>query len=456
MLDRTVLSELRRIVGAENCLYRNEDLLVYSRDTFGYKPSDVVVLPRTSREVSEIVRIASRHALPITPRGAGTGATGASVPEKGGIILALTRMDEILSIDAEDRVGIVEPGVVSLRFQHAAEEAGLFYPPDPGSQMVCTLGGTVATNAGGPRAVKYGVTRNYLLGVEAVLASGEIVNLGGRQLKNVTGYDLSQLLCGSEGTLGIVTKILFRLLPRPQTTRTILAGFSSLEDAAEVVKDVFKAGILPAAMELMDKTFIRIAEERFQFGLSLDAEGYLLIEVDGFEESVAVQSREIDRLCRKRHPLSMQTASDREESQMLWKARRLGVMAVMRKYKRWVAEDATVPLSRIPHMIRRVRALSDEYDIPIIIFGHAGDGNLHPIFCFDPMDEKEVHAFELASRETFRIALELGGTLSGEHGIGLQKKDYLDLELSRPVLGAMQAIKHGLDPQGIFNPGKFV
>jgi len=393
---------------------------------------------------------------PITPRGAGTGATGACVPQEGGIVLGLTRMNKILEISPDDRLGIVEPGVVSLDFQHAVEEQSLFFPPDPGSQMVCTLGGTVATNAGGPRAVKYGVTRNYLLGLEAILASGDIVHLGGRQLKNVTGYDLTQLLCGSEGTLGVITKIIFKLLPKPDSRRTVLAGFNQLEESAQLIQDIFQAGILPGALELMDKTFIQVAEERFQFGLNLEAEGYVLIEVDGSEESVISQSKKVENLCREREPISVKVAKDVQESETLWKARKLGVMAIMRKYKRWVAQDATVPVSQMPVLIRKIRSLSDEYSIPIMIFGHAGDGNLHPIFCFDPSNPVEVAAYEKASAETFRIALDLGGTLSGEHGIGLEKKDYLSMELSPPVLRAMQAIKNGMDPKGILNPGKFV
>ncbi len=456
MVSPSLIKDLQFIVGQDYCLTTPEDRYVYSRDTFGYDQAEVILLPKNTSEIASIVKIANESKIPVTTRGAGTGATGACVPREGGIVLALTRMNNILEISHGDRVGIVEPGVVSLDFQEAVEDEDLFYPPDPGSQMVCTLGGTVATNAGGPRAVKYGVTRNYLLGLEAVLASGEIVNLGGRQLKNVTGYDLTQLLCGSEGTLGIITKIIFKLLPKPEARRTILAGFNQLEESAQLIQDIFHQGILPGALELMDKTFIQVAEERFQFGLNLEAEGYVLIEVDGPEESVVSQTRKIEDLCQKRRPLSIQVAKDDQESEKLWKARKLGVMAIMRKFRRWVAQDATVPVSQMPVMIRKVRSLSDEYSIPIMIFGHAGDGNLHPIFCFDPAKPEEVNAYEKAFERTFQIALELGGTLSGEHGIGLEKKDFLAMELSPPVIRAMQTIKQGLDPQHILNPGKFV
>lgn len=456
MINRSAVREFAAIVGEKYCIRRPEDLLVYSMDCFSGNLPDVVVVPKETSEVAAILRAASQRGIPVTPRGAGTGLSGGCVPVEGGVLLSLARMNRVVEIDPRDRLAVVEPGVVCYRFQQEVEKRGLLYPPDPGSQMSCTLGGMVSTNAGGPRAVKYGVTRDYLMGLEVVLASGEILHTGGRQLKNVTGYDLTRLFCGSEGTLGIITRIIFRLLPRPETRRTILVGFHKLEDAGELVAQMLGAGIIPACLELMDSQFIRIAEERFGVGLPLEGEGFLLIDVDGLNASVLDEAVRVEEFCRAQDPLYLRAASSTSESDQLWMARRLGVMGVMRKYKAWMSEDATVPISRVPAMIRRIQRISRAQDIPIILFGHAGDGNLHPIYCFDPSNQKEMKALKAAVDETLRAAIELGGTLSGEHGIGLGKKDYMNMELTPATMGVMRTIKNGFDPKGLLNPGKFV
>lgn len=456
MITNAVLKELRSIVGEENCLDRLEDRVVYSIGCFTRKKPEVAIVPGNVSEVAAILKLATRDEIPIIPRGAGTGLSGMCVPAEGGIVLSLRRMNQLIEVDERDRVGVVEPGVVTFDFQQEVEKRGLFYPPDPASQMSCTLGGNVATNAGGPRAVKYGVTRDYVLGLEVVLASGEVLQTGGRQMKNVTGYDLTRFLCGSEGTLGVITKIILKLLPKPESRRTLLVGFRRLEDAGEVVERMMGSGIHPASLELMDNAFIRTAEESFDFGLPLDAEGLLLIDVDGFEDSVAAQAQRIERFCLDHNPLHIQVASNEEESDQLWMTRRLGILGIYKKYKYIASENATVPISQIPTIIRRVGALAEKYRITIVLLCHAGDGNLHACFCFDPDKEEEARGFQKAAEETFRIAIELGGTLSQEHGIGLGKKEYLSLEVNPAAMRVMQDIKKGLDPGGILNSGKFV
>jgi len=455
-MDAFLLRELREIVGQDRCLDRPEDLMVYSHDVFAEKNPDAVVLPQTTEEVSRILRFASREGIPVTPRGSATGLSGMCTPEHGGIVLAMSKMNKILEIAPEDRLAIIEPGVVTQDFQEAVERAGVFYPPDPASQSVCQMGGNVATNAGGPRCVKYGVTRDYLLGLEAVLASGEVIKTGGRPIKNVTGYDMTRLLCGSEGTLAVITKIIVKLVPKPEARRTLLVAFHSIDDASTTVSKIMAAGILPRALELMDNNYIRTTERIFKLGLPVDAAALLIIEVDGFAETVDRQARIAREFCEAQGAFDIKLAENEAEADRLWVARKVGSVALYRISKMMITEDATVPLSKIPAMVRKINEIGEKYRIPIYLLAHAGDGNMHPLITYDPQNPEESARVDNAVKELFEASIALGGTLSGEHGIGLAKKSFLHLEVTPAELQVWKNIKQSFDPKGILNPGKFV
>lgn len=455
-MEAFILRELREIVGPDRCLDRPEDLMVYSHDVFAEKTPDAVVLPQTTEEVSRIMRFASREGIPVTPRGSATGLSGMCTPEHGGIVLAMSKMNKILEIAPEDRLAIIEPGVVTQDFQEAVERAGVFYPPDPASQSVCQMGGNVATNAGGPRCVKYGVTRDYLLGLEAVLASGEVIKTGGRPIKNVTGYDMTRLLCGSEGTLAVITKIIVKLVPKPEARRTLLVAFHSIDDASTTVSKIMAAGILPRALELMDNHYIRTTERIFKLGLPVDAAALLIIEVDGFAETVDRQARIAKEFCEAQGAFDIKLAENEAEADRLWVARKVGSVALFRISKMMITEDATVPLSKIPAMVRKINEIGEKYRIPIYLLAHAGDGNMHPLITYDPQNPEESARVDNAVKELFEASIALGGTLSGEHGIGLAKKSFLHLEVTPAELQVWKNIKQSFDPKGILNPGKFV
>lgn len=455
-MEAFLLRELREIVGQDRCLDRPEDLMVYSHDVFAEKTPDAVVLPQTTEEVSRIMRFASREGIPVTPRGSATGLSGMCTPEHGGIVLAMSKMNKILEIAPEDRLAIIEPGVVTQDFQEAVERAGVFYPPDPASQSVCQMGGNVATNAGGPRCVKYGVTRDYLLGLEAVLASGEVIKTGGRPIKNVTGYDMTRLLCGSEGTLAVITKIIVKLVPKPEARRTLLVAFHSIDDASTTVSKIMAAGILPRALELMDNHYIRTTERIFKLGLPVDAAALLIIEVDGFAETVDRQARIAREFCEAQGAFDIKLAENEAEADRLWVARKVGSVALFRISKMMITEDATVPLSKIPAMVRKINEIGEKYRITIYLLAHAGDGNMHPLITYDPQNPEESARVDNAVKELFEASIALGGTLSGEHGIGLAKKSFLHLEVTPAELQVWKNIKQSFDPKGILNPGKFV
>lgn len=455
-MEAFILRELREIVGPDRCLDRPEDLMVYSHDVFAEKTPDAVVLPQTTEEVSRIMRFASREGIPVTPRGSATGLSGMCTPEHGGIVLAMSKMNKILEIAPEDRLAIIEPGVVTQDFQEAVERTGVFYPPDPASQSVCQMGGNVATNAGGPRCVKYGVTRDYLLGLEAVLASGEVIKTGGRPIKNVTGYDMTRLLCGSEGTLAVITKIIVKLVPKPEARRTLLVAFHSIDDASTTVSKIMAAGILPRALELMDNHYIRTTERIFKLGLPVDAAALLIIEVDGFAETVDRQARIAKEFCEAQGAFDIKLAENEAEADRLWVARKVGSVALFRISKMMITEDATVPLSKIPAMVRKINEIGAKYRIPIYLLAHAGDGNMHPLITYDPQNPEESARVDNAVKELFEASIALGGTLSGEHGIGLAKKSFLHLEVTPAELQIWKNIKQSFDPKGILNPGKFV
>jgi len=456
MLMKNIIRELQDILGKGRCLTAPEDLLVYSHDVFAEKKPEAVVLPLTTEEVSQVLRIARREKIPVTPRGSATGLSGMCTPERGGIVLAMSKMNKILEVSPEDRLAVVEPGVITQDLQEAAEKEGVFYPPDPASQSICQIGGNVATNAGGPRCVKYGVTRDYLLGLEAVLTSGEVIKTGGRPIKNVTGYDMTRLICGSEGTLAVITKIIIKLIPKPEARRTLLVAFHSIDDASITVSKIMAAGILPRALELMDHHYIRLTERMFKLGLPVEAAALLIIEVDGFAETVDRQARMAKELCEAQGAFDIKLAENEAEADRLWVARKVGSVALYRISKMMITEDATVPISKIPAMVRKINEIGDKYQIPIYLLAHAGDGNMHPLITYDPQNKEESERVEKAVEELFAASIALGGTLSGEHGIGLAKKSFLPLEVTPGELQVWKNIKHAFDPEGILNPGKFV
>lgn len=454
-MEARILNELKRIVGPGNLGASSEDTICYAYDgtPTEWRP-DAVVTPTTTRMVAEVVRLANRERIAIVPRGAGTGLSGGAVPAGGGIALAMTKMNRILEIDVENLVAVAQPGVVTATFKAEVERHGLFYPPDPSSYTACTLGGNVAECAGGPFGFKYGVTKDYVLGLEVVTPTGQIVRLGGKTIKNATGYNLVQLFVGSEGTLGIITEITLRLIPRPKARRTLLAVFPRLEDASQAVTKIVLAGIVPATIELMDNTTIRTVEAYLHAGLPVEADGILLIDVDGEEAAIAVQAEEVARICTDNGASQVKVAATAVESDQLWRSRRSVSASLARVRPTKLGEDIVVPRKMIPSIVKRIREISRKYDLPIAIYGHAGDGNLHPNILFDIRDADEVARVHQVSDEIFAAAVELGGTLSGEHGIGLLKKKYMHIGADPEAIALMQQIKQALDPYDIMNPGK--
>ncbi|MFZ5828156.1 MAG: FAD-binding oxidoreductase [Bacillota bacterium] len=453
-MDPTVIARLQEIVGPAYVHTSPQALLCYSYDaTFHAGRPEAVVLPASTEQVAAIMRLASERRIPVTPRGAGTGLSGGSLP-RGGIALALTRMNRILTIDEANLLAVVEPGVVTGRLQAEVEKRGLFYPPDPASGRVSTIGGNIAENAGGPRCFKYGVTRDYVLGLEVVLPDGTVIQTGGQTVKNVTGFDLTRLIVGSEGTLGIVTRATLRLIPQPEAVRTLLAVFPKLDDAARTTAAIVKRGITPATLEFMDQLTLQVVENYLHVGLPVEAEAVLLIEVDGFTEAVERQAAIIEAVCRETGASQVRQARTEAERAELWVARKSISTAITQVKPAKIGEDITVPVAQIPEMIRRLHYLKEKYGLTMAIFGHAGDGNLHPNIVTDLREEGEMEKVEEAMAEIARIAVGLGGTLSGEHGIGTLKAPYLEMEVGADVLALMRRIKRAFDPLNILNPGK--
>lgn len=456
MLDEHVIQELTKIVGEKYVLTSPEDLICYSYDsTFMEHRPDVVISPASTAEVAGVLQIAYREEIPVVPRGMASGLAAASVPFSGGMALSLTRMNKILEIDEENMTATAQAGVITADLRAAVEEKGLFYPPDPSSIRQSTIGGNVACDAGGPRCLKYGVTKDYVLGLEVVLADGRILHTGGKAIKNVTGYALSQLFTGSEGTLGVITEVLLRLITKPRFTRTAMAVFPRLDDASRTVNEVLAAGIMPATLEMMDDTTIHTIEEHMHLGLPLDVEAILIIETDGNDQALVVREIEaIAHTCRQSGAREVRVAKDEEEEAEIWRARRSVSPSLARRRPNKLGEDISVPRSTIPEAVRRIKAISQKYNLPIAVFGHAGDGNLHPNILFDKRDEEEWARVEEATKEIFAAALELGGTLSGEHGVGTMKRAFLESDVGPLAVEVMRNIKKALDPKGILNPGK--
>ncbi len=402
-----------------------------------------------------MVAVSTRHCIPIVTRGMGSGLAAASVPFQGGIVLCLTRMNRILEIDRPNGIVHVEAGVVTADLQTAVEKLGFFYPPDPSSIRHSTIGGNIACNAGGPRCLKYGVTGDYVLGLTVVLADGNLLHTGGKVIKDVVGYDLTALFTGSEGTLGVITEALLRLIAKPKSARTAMVEFVNLEDASRAVTAILSAGIVPAALELMDETAIACVEEALHLNLPLDVEAILLVETDGGDESSVIREIEtVSRICRGTGARIVKVAKDEDERADLWHARRSVSPALARKAPNKLGEDITVPRSAIPEAVRRLKTISAKYGLPIVIFGHAGDGNLHPNILFDKRDPSQWKKVGQMAADEFCMALELGGTLSGEHGVGALKRPYMEQALSLVSLDIQKRIKAAMDPANILNPGK--
>ena len=455
MLDKRIINELKKLLGPENVTTDLQDLICYGYDAtqMEFLP-DAVIHPANPEEVSLVLKLANTEKIPIFPRGAGSGFTGGALPKGGGIVLVTTRMNRILRIDTENLIAEVEPGVVTEQFQLEVEKLGLFYPPDPASLKFSTLGGNVAENAGGPRCVKYGVTRDFVMGLEVVLPTGEIIRTGGETYKAVVGYDMSRLLCGSEGTLGVITKIIFKLLPLPEAKKTMLTIFDSIDGAAKAVSTIIGARIIPTTLEFMDYATIQCVDRRFNMGIPPEGRAVLIIEVDGDRELIEKQATRIQELIAPLGLVQCKVAKDNAESEALWKIRRLVSPSLRDVNPTKYNEDIVVPRSKVPDVIRKIEEIKNKYDIPIVNFGHAGDGNIHVNVMIDKeipgMDEKAHEAI----REIFQAALDLNGTMSGEHGVGLAKQPYIPMELSPVQIATMKAIKHALDPNNILNPGK--
>lgn len=457
MLSDAVTNELIAVVSRERYLDAPETLTCYAYDSYLEESMpDAVVLPITTEEVAAVVKIAAVHRIPVTARGAGTSICGGPVPARHGIVLCLSRMNGIVELNPRDRYVVVQPGIINGDLQKALAPHGFFYPPDPGSMAFSTIGGNVAVNAGGPRCLKYGVTADYVLGMQVVLPSGEVIRFGSCNVKDVTGYKLGSLFCGSEGTLGIITEITLRVAPSPESFRTILVTFDNLEATAEAVADIIGSGIIPASMELMDNVGLNMIENALHLGLPTEAAGTLLIEVDGVHESCDREMTTIIEKVRNHGALEIETADTEEDRNRLWTARRAAYGIFARMAPDILSEDVTVPVTRIPEMAKIINETIAKYRLRGGMIAHAGDGNMHPFICADKKDPEEWGRVEAAYDEIFAAAVALKGTLSGEHGIGLAKTKYLPLVMDETTRAFMGRLKQAIDPDGILNPGKFV
>lgn len=455
-LSSGILGKLRRIVGDKGVLTSPVELAAYSFDgtTDCRGLPEAVVFPTITDQVSEIMRLANDEEIPVTVRGAGTNVSGGSIPMSGGIVLCTTRMNRIVDLDPTNFTVTTQVGVVLNELNQELARHNLFFPPDPQSFLAATIGGCVSENAGGPYAVKYGVFKHYLLGMTVVLPSGSILTLGGKTMKNVTGYDLPQLLCGSEGTLAVITEVTLRLLSLPVAKQTVLAVFDEVVTAGNAVHRILSGGILPAKIELMDNWVIRRIEEVTPLGLPLEAEAILLFELDGISEAVKKETHQVIELCQQAGAMEVRPARDAKEADNFWTARRAGFSAIFGQSPTVLAEDVTVPPSRMPDLINRIKQIAREHGLTVVMIGHAGDGNLHPSILTDKNNPEHYGRAEEAIHDIFAAALELGGAISGEHGIGLEKRRFLKQALPPAAIGLLKEIKKVFDPKGILNPGK--
>ncbi len=455
MIPGNVIQELEATVGTANLLTGAEDRWCYAYDAtdLAHLP-DLVVFPGSAEEVAAIVRLANEHGFPVIPRGAGSGRAGGSVPVVGGVVVVLTRLNRILEINPEDFLAVVEPGVITGHLKRAVAAQGLYYPPDPGSSEFCTIGGNVATGAGGAVAVQYGVTRDYVLGLEVVLPTGEIIQTGTRTMKSVVGYDLTHLFVGSEGTLGIITKIILRLVPPPAARQTLAAGFGSLGAAAQAVGALLKSGLAPASLEFLDAPTMSCVADLQPFPLPPQVAAFLLIALEGHPQDVAQRTAAAREILAKHGAAPLLLAETQTDAERLWQARKAISPATLKLKPNKIAEDVAVPLSAIPTLVAAVQDIARHRGLPILCFGHAGDGNIHVNIMFDARIPAEQAAAQEAVADLLGAVRRLAGTLSGEHGVGLLKAPFLRLELSEEVIALQKRLKHAFDPCNIMNPGK--
>ncbi|WP_274653258.1 FAD-binding oxidoreductase [Paenibacillus humicola] len=454
-MEENALQELLAIVPEERVFLDLAERYSYSFDaSFGEYLPEAVVQPLNAEEICRIVKLANRRRIPLYPRGAATSLSGGPLPVEGGVVLDMTRFARKLIIDRENLLAVVSPGVITADIHKKAEEAGLFYPPDPSSSHVSTIGGNMAENSSGPKGLKYGTTKEYVIGLEVVTPLGDLIRTGGKTVKNVTGYDLTRLIVGSEGTLGIITEIILRLIPKPKARKTLLAAFDRIQDSGHAITNILSSGILPAAMELMDNACIRAVEQFQPSGLPVDKEALILVEVDGHPAAIEEEIRSCEAICREQGASLVKVAGDEKEREELWRARRMVSPAITQMGPTKISEDATVPRSKIPEMMERLKQIRDKYRLNLVVFGHAGDGNLHPNIITDKRNKEEMRRVEDAVGDIFKAAVALGGTLSGEHGIGLLKAPYMEMELGEAGLAMMRRIKEAWDPNNIMNPGK--
>ena len=455
-LDQSTLDKLRRLVGAGNVLTAKEDLIPYAFDgTAALKETPgCVVFAASTEHVSNVLKLANDTGTPVVTRGSGTGLSGGSVPAADCIVLCTVKMEAVLEVDAANLTMTVEPGVTTIQIAEAAEKAVLFYPPDPGSMKISTIGGNVAENSGGLRGLKYGVTRNYVMGLEVVLPDGEVMWLGNKCVKDVAGFSLKDVMIGSEGTLGVITKVLLKLIPKPAAKKTMVATFDAMDAAAQTVSDIIAAQIIPCTLEFLDRTTIHCVEDFSKVGLPLDCEALLLMETDGHPAAVAEEAAKMEELAKANGAMEVRVARDAAEAAQLATARRSAFSALARLAPTTILEDATVPRSELAHMIRFVDAIAKKHKLRIGTFGHMGDGNLHPTFLTDERNADEMHRVHEAFTEIFDEAIRLGGTITGEHGIGLSKKDFLPKFAGAAQMRVMRDLRKALDPKGILNPGK--
>lgn len=455
-MEEYIIQKLIDIIGKENAKVTTAGRLAYSYDAtanFQAMP-DLVLSPANTEEIQGIVNICSEHRIPIISRGSGTNLAAGTVPNAGGIILLFNRMNHVLDFDEENLTLTVQPGVITQHINELVEPKGLFYPPDPSSMKISTIGGNVSENSGGLRGLKYGVTRDYVKGLTVVLPNGEILKTGGKLTKDVAGYDLTSLFVGSEGTIGVITEITLGLIPAPKTKNTLLVFYDQLETAAQTVSSIIAAKIVPTTLEFMDKGTIENVEDYMKIGLPTDCEAMLLIELDGDSQTVEEEMQLVLKICKEHGAKSTQLAQSEEEAIQLSTARRVALSVLARKRPTTILEDATVPRSEIANMVKEIQRIAEKYDLMIFTFGHAGDGNLHPTCLTDARDKEEMVRVEDAFSEIFDSALRLGGTITGEHGVGEMKAPYLEWKIGASGIEVMKGIKQAIDPLNIMNPGK--
>src|SRR3989440_3543593 len=451
-----MVDQLRSVLGSDAVISKPDELLVYECDAYTLEKHlpAVVVLPRTTEQVAALVKLCAEHNVPIIPRGAGTSLSGTVLAVNGGVMIALTRMTKVLEIDYANRRALVEAGCVNAAVTNAVKTRGLLYAPDPSSQPACTIGGNVGTNSGGPHTLKYGVTTNHILGFEMVMPDGEIVWLGTRpgEGEDVDGYDLRGAAIGSEGMFGIVTRVLLRLIRAPQAYKTMLGVFESVDHASQTVSDIIAAGIVPGALEMMDQLITQAVEAAYHFGFPLDAGAVLIVELDGLAAGLDKQAGRVIEICKSNRAREVRLAKDDDERALLWKCRKRAFGAIGRLSPNYLTQDGVVPRSKVPEIMRFIRATSEKYGLRIPNVFHAGDGNIHPLVLYDERERDQVGRAVAAGTDILQKCIELGGSVTGEHGIGVEKIDFMEKQFTKDDLEAMRALRRGFDPDGRCNP----